>query len=147
MTKHSSKQWDELLRIRDVLADAVDAANEKELVDDLVASGQNPEKALARSQALLESAAKAAGKLHLRQAQAALKQGRAKQGGRRVVGIVEARAKLKQLVGSGASFPGGLMLAARNAGAKGIDEMSDNDVLVMYEMAIATGHIPSDDGQ
>lgn len=143
----TSKQWDELLRLRDTVAEAVDQAGEKDLVEDLQAAGHDPKKVLTTFDEIVQRATSAAGKLRLRQAQAEIRQANRVASTRKSVDVAKARARLKELISRDPSFQGGFMLAARNAGAKGVDELSDNDVLVMYEMAIATGHIPSDDSK
>lgn len=136
---------DELLRIQDALADSLERATDKEILEDMQARGLDPAKQSERFQQILERATHTAGKLRLKAAQEALQQGRVAQRSLKVVDMAQARAQLKLLVSKDPSFGGGFMLAARNAGAKGIDELTDNDVLAMREMAIELRRIPTDE--
>lgn len=62
-----------------------------------------------------------------------------------VVDIATSRRLVKVLVTTSTASGGGFMLAARNASAKDIDDLSDNDVLQLYEMALKLGRLSPDE--
>ncbi|MHB8742706.1 MAG: hypothetical protein ACYC9L_06225 [Sulfuricaulis sp.] len=61
-----------------------------------------------------------------------------------VVDIATARRMVKTLITTSTVSGGGFMLAARNASAKDVDGLSDNDVLRLYEMARELGRLPDE---
>lgn len=132
------KEW---LLIQDLLADALEKASDQELLDDLKASGTTKQELNSQFSKVVAQAKLRTGKLRLAAAQRAVKADKAVVTPRNsTLDSVVARVRLKQVVANDPSM--NLMLAARNAGSKGIDSLSDEDVQVMLEMAADLGHLP-----
>lgn len=138
MNKPTAANLKELRLLQDLVADAVDSMSDEEIAAELCEHGMEIEESGIRFSALLAKVKIHAGKTQLRAARAAIQQDRSLSQQHNVLDITSARRRVKAVI---ANEPPGsqFMLAARNATAKDIDALPDNDVLAMLEMARLLG--------
>jgi len=143
MTK-SGKNTDreQLDRIEDALVEAILAASEEELRDDMKARGEDPDKCLARIEETIAAAKAACAKRRFDRAKSELKDWRAGKGN--VVGFDRetARAKFEKIRARDPELASKMLMAARNG-----QGLSESDMEGMLEDLAKLERLDGEDGE